>query len=146
MNVKLKEDLTQEDIEVLIKYAKMNETVIKLEEFIKSFQKTVKCRNENSELWVKASDIYYIESVDKHTFVYCESKVYFSELRLYQLIDDLEPYGFVRISKSCIINITMLESIRPLVNSRLEALLSNGERVNVTRKFIPAIRKKLEAR
>lgn len=146
MTVKLIEDLSQEDIEVLIKYAKMNETVIKLEEFIRSFQKTVKCRNENSELWVKASDIYYIESVDKHTFVYCENKVYFSELRLYQLIDELEPYGFVRISKSCIINITMLESIRPLVNSRLEALLSNGERVNVTRKFIPVIRKKLEAR
>lgn len=146
MIIKLEENLSQGDIEVLIKYAHMNHTVKRLETLIKAVDKTVKCNTESSDMWVNASDIFYIESVDKRTFVYCEKMVYRSELRLYQLVKELMNAGFVQVSKSCIININMLESIRQLKNSRMEATLSNGEHINVTRKFIPAIRAKLQER
>lgn len=144
MIIKLEENLTQENIEVLIKYARMNHTVKKLVSLIKSIDSTVRCHSEQHEIWVNASDIYYIESVDKKTFVYCEKSVYHSEYRLYQLIDKLQFSGFVQISKSCLINIHVLESIRPLINSRLEATLSNGERINVTRKYVANIKAKLQ--
>ncbi len=146
MILKLVENLSQGDIEILIKYAKMNQTVKRLETLIKSVSKTVKCSDESSELWVNASDIYYIESVDKRTFVYCEKLVYRTELRLYQLQEKLSDVGFVQVSKSCLMNINVLESIRPLMNSRMEATLSNGECINVTRKFIPSIKEKLQGR
>lgn len=146
MIIQLEENLTQKDIEVLIRYSQMNQTVKRLETLIKSIDKTIQCHEENSERWVNASDIYYIESVDKRTFVYCQKWVYRSELRLYQLASELLDVGFVQVSKSCIMNINRLDSIRPLMNSRMEATLSNGERINVTRKFIPSIRKKLEER
>lgn len=146
MIIKLEKNSTQKDIEVLIKYAQMNQTVKRIEGLIKSVDKTVKCKGENNELWINASDIYYIESVDKRTFVYCEKSIYRSDLRLYQLIDELMDVGFVRVSKSCIMNINMLDSIRTMINSKMEATLSNGERICITRKFIPCIRKKLEER
>ncbi len=146
MNIKLEENLSQRDIEVLIKYSQMNQTVKRLEMLIKSVDKTVKCNDENNEILVNASDIFYIESVDKRTFVYCEKLVYRSELRLYQLYDKLSDVGFIQVNKSCIMNINLLESIRPLMNSRMEATLSNGEHINVTRKFIPLIREKLKER
>lgn len=146
MIIKLEKNSTQKDIEVLIKYAQMNQTVKRIEALIKSVDKTVKCKGENNELWINASDIYYIESVDKRTFVYCEKSIYLSDLRLYQLIDELIDVGFVRVSKSCIMNINMLDSIRTMINSKMEATLSNGERICITRKFIPCIRKKLEER
>ena len=146
MIIKLEEKLTHQDIEVLIKYARMNNTVKKLISLIKSVEGTVKCNSEQREIWVNASDIYYIESVDKKTFVYCEKEVYRTEFRLYQLIDELAPSGFVQISKACLVNINVLESIRPLLNSRLEATLSNGERINVTRKYVSAVRAKLQER
>ena len=144
MIIKLEENLTQENIEVLIKYAQMNHTVKKLVSLVKSIDSTVRCHSEQREIWVNASDIYYIESIDKKTFVYCEKSVYPSDYRLYQLIDALQFSGFVQISKSCLININILESIRPLMNSRLEATLSNGERINVTRKYVADIKAKLQ--
>ena len=65
---------------------------------------------------------------------------------LYQLLEELGDAGFVQVSKSCILNINVLESIRPLRNSRMEATLSNGERVEVTRKYVSAIKEKLLGR
>lgn len=146
MIVKLEENLRQEDIEVLIKYSRMNATVKRLVSLVKSIDSTVKCNSEQREIWVNVSDIYYIESVDKKTFVYCEKSVYRTEYRLYQLMDAFEFSSFVQVSKSCLININVLVSIRPLANSRMEATLSNGERINVTRKYVANIKEKLLGR
>lgn len=143
MIVRLEEIATQKEIEVIIKCAKMDETVERLETLLRSASKSVCCHSEDRMLWVSALDIYYIESVEKRSFVYGEKMVYRTELRLYQLLEELGAYGFVQVSKSCILNIRMLHSIRPLLNSRMEATLSNGERIYVTRKFIPAIKNKL---
>lgn len=146
MILHLEENPTQRELEIFIRYAQMNATVKRLKSLMASFSKTVKCHDKDSDIWVNASDIYYIESVDKHTFVYCENLVYPSALRLYQLLEHLGDAGFVQASKSCILNINMLDSIRPLINSRMEATLTNGERISVTRKFIVQIKEKLQER
>jgi DNA-binding LytR/AlgR family response regulator len=70
--------------------------------------------------------------------------VYRTKARLYQLIDDLEGAGFVQVSKSCLLNINTLESVKNIMNSRMEAVLSNGYRININRKFIALVRSKLE--
>ncbi len=146
MIVKLQQNLTQEEVEVLIRYAQMNNAVKRLALLVQSFNDTVQCSSDNGEILVKTSEIYYIESVDKKSFVYCGQAVYRTELRLYQLMEQLSPWGFIQVSKSCIINLNMLSGIRPLLNSRLEATLKNGERINVTRKYIAGIRSKLKER
>lgn len=143
MEVKLEQRLDQKDIEILIRFASRNRTVRKLEEMLKSFDKTIRCEAEDVETWVSVSDIFYAESVDKHTYVYCEEKVYRCGLPLYRLLEELVGSGFVQVSKSCILNLHVLESIRPLANSRMEASLSNGERVYVTRKYVAEIKRKL---
>lgn len=147
MLIKLVEDLTQRDIEVLIKFARKNRTVERLISLINSVDFEVTCTNEqNDQIWIKALDIYYFESIDKKTFVYCEKTVYRTEYRLYEILQQLSNSGFVQISKSCIVNINMLDRIKSLPNSRIEATLKNGERVNVTRKYITGIKVKLEER
>ncbi len=146
MLIKLEENLAQTEIEVLIKYAKKNHTVDRLISLIKSADYSVKCSDDNRQLRISAVDIYYIESVDKKTYVYCEKSVYRTELRLYELLYMLSNSGFVQISKSCIVNINALDSIKPLANSHIEATLINGERITVTRKYIADIKTKLQGR
>ena len=51
--------------------------------------------------------------------------------------------GFVRVSKSMILNIEKLKGIKTLVNSRLEAILLNGESICVSRKYLKDIREAL---
>ena len=144
MIIKLEQDLSRNDIEILIKYAKMNKDVERITAILQSVDTRIKCRLDDSDKLVNASDIYYFESVDKRTFVYCEQSVFRTESRLYQLAEDLAHLRFVQINKACILNINVLASIKPLLNSRMEATLKNGERLYITRKYLDNIKQTLQ--
>jgi DNA-binding LytR/AlgR family response regulator len=63
---------------------------------------------------------------------------------LYQINEKLAGLGFVQISKYCLININKLDKIIPLSNRRMEAVLKNGKRVFITRKYLYDIKKVLQ--
>jgi len=144
MIVKLEQDLSVEAIEIHIKYAEMTKDVERIVKLLKSATPRIKCSHDKGEKLVNISDIYYFESVDKMTFVYCEKEVYRTELRLYQIAENYAHMGFMQISKSCILNINALDSITPLPSSRMEATLKNTERVYVTRKYLGNIKRALQ--
>lgn len=144
MILKTEEDLSCKDIEVLIRYAEMNDHVEQIISRLKSLNTRIKCSHDGNEYFINACDIYYLESVDKRSFVYLEKAIYQTEFRLYQLAEQLKHLGFVQISKSCVLNVNMLEYIRPLMNSRMEATLKNGERLYITRKYLSAVKQSLQ--
>ena len=143
MKIKTEQDLSCNEIEVIIKYPQKDKQVNRIIDFLQSFDMQIKCAGDNTEQMINILDIYYIESVDKKTFVYLENAVYRTDFRLYQLKDKLRAYGFVQISKSCILNINTLESIRHLFNSRMEATLKNGEKVNINRNYLNGVKNAL---
>lgn len=144
MKIKEEQNLSCNEIEVIIKYSQKDKQVHRIIDFLQSFDMQIKCIGDNAERMINILDIYYIESVDKKTFVYLENAVYRTDFRLYQLKSRLQTYGFVQISKSCILNINVLDSIRPLFNSRMEAALKNGEKVNINRSYLNDVKKALE--
>lgn len=144
MVIKLEQDLSYADIEVIIKYGKDKENLQRIVKLLKSVDMQIKCDNDGTERMVNASDIYYIESVDKQTFVYLEREVYHTDFRIYQLIEQLKKYGFVQISKSCILNIHYMDGMKPIFNSRMEATLKNGERVYVNRNYLGEVKRALK--
>lgn len=145
MKITLKENKTKNDIEVIIEYPEMSETVNRIERAVKSVDNVVRCLDDDGNIcFVRVSDIYYIESVEKQIFIYTKDKVYRAELQLYQYAEKLYFYGFEQISKTCVLNINMLVSVKPIFNSKMEALLENGEKVLISRNFISAIKRRLE--
>ena len=129
--------------EVIISYREMTNAVKRVADFVRSVDKTVLCKNEQGECLVYANEIYYIESVDKKTFVHCKNDIFQSSARLFELEESLSSAGFVRISKSTILNIEYLKGVKTLANSKLEAMLTNGESVCVTRKYLKTIKEEL---
>lgn len=144
MRIRKKQDANLPDIDLLVSYPSENQEVERLLSVLHSLDKQILCTGEYRERMVNAMDIYYIESVDKKTFVYLEKEVLKTEGRIYQLREKLEGTGFVQISKSCLLNLNVMESIQPLINSRMEALLTNGEKLLVTRKYLGEIRRALQ--
>lgn len=143
MIIKLEQDLSCADIEVIIKYGKDKENLQRIVELLKSVDMQIKCDKDGTERMINASEIYYIESVDKQTFVYLEKEVYHTDFRLYQLIEQLKRYGFVQISKSCILNIHCMDGIKSIFNSRMEVTLKNNERVYINRNYLGKVKKAL---
>ena len=64
-------------------------------------------------------------------------------LRLYELEEALSGNRFVRISKSVIVNLMKVESIRPALNGRYMCRLMNGEDVIISRKYVTEVKEKI---
>lgn len=85
------------------------------------------------------SQVLYADTADKRTFLYTRDSVYETPLKLYEL----ERQGFLRAGKSLAVNFDAVRSLRPDFGGRLIATMENGERVNVSRQYVPAFKQKL---
>jgi len=140
MILKLEQDSAQKDIEVIIKYPQKNKVVDQIASLVKSFNIQIPCYSDDAAKLVYVSDIFYIESVDKKTVVCCENENYQVKDRLYQIYEKLKNFGFIQINKYCILNINKLDNIKTLANSHLEAVLTNGKCLYVTRNYLSDIK------
>ena len=143
MKINKERDASCTDIEVTVRYPHEDKRVHQILSFLHSVDMQIPCENDGVARMVSAAEIYYIESVDKRTFIYLKKAVYRTDYRLYQLMEDLRDYGFVQISKSCILNINVLDGIKPLLNSRMEATLKNGEKVYINRNYLRDVKRAL---
>jgi DNA-binding LytR/AlgR family response regulator len=144
MILKLEHNEAQNDIEITVKYPAENKTIDDIVSFLKTFDTHIECYSKNNIKRVNVSDIYYIESKDKLAVVFCEKESYQTGFRLYQLKEKLKDKGFVQISKYCVLNINKLDKFKPLLNSRMEAILTNGARIYINRNYLANIKRKFQ--
>jgi len=90
----------------------------------------------------RTDKIYYIESVDKHTYVYTKDQCYETKYRLYELEEVLNA-SFFRCAKAMIINIRKIKSVKAELNGRMNAELLNGEQIIISRAYVKDLKRKL---
>ena len=89
------------------------------------------------------SKIANIESVDRKTFVYTESDCYESKLKLYEMDSRLCGSNFLRISKSCIVRLKYIRSLKSEFDRRIRITLENGEQLIASRQYADELKKRL---
>ncbi len=114
--------------------------------FVRSRQGKLTAVADEKQYEIAVTDVFYIESVDNRSFIYTEDKVYETRQRLYELENMLNEKHFLRVSKSVVLNLMKVSSIKPALNSRFTAVLFSGEQVVISRKYAPALKKALKGR
>lgn len=104
-------------------------------------QLVVTKNNENYLLDV--SKILYIEALERKTFVYANDDIYESKLKLYEMEERLCQSGFLRVSKSCLVHLKFIKSIKNDVERKLRLTLENGEQIMVSRQYAEEIKKRM---
>ena len=120
-----------------------DERIDEIIRFIRSREGILKGTKEERQYSIALPDILYIEAVDEKTFIYLENDCYESGRRLYEFDEALASRNFARISKSVVVNLMKITSIKPSLNGRFSCILTNGEQVIISRKYVPDIREKL---
>jgi len=126
---------------VTIEYPEYTDPVERLIRRIESLDVTFCAVSDDRQIRIAASDVYYLERVDRKLFLYTEHNVYRLDSSSSELEKLTSGSGFVRISRTCIMNTAHLTGIRQLKNSHLEASLDNGEHLIVSRKYLRDIKK-----
>lgn len=98
----------------------------------------------DGENWLlDVSKISYIEALERKTFVYTEDAIYESKLKLYEMEERLCQSGFFRVSKSCLVHLKFIKSIKNDVERKLRLTMKNGEQIMVSRQYAEEMKKRL---
>ena len=119
------------------------DSVREIAAFVRSRQGQLSGALDGRQYNIPVSEIMYIESVDNRTFIYTSQKVYGSRQRIYELEENLKPKHFLRISKASLVNLMKISSVKPALGGRFSALLSNGEEIIISRKYVSELKKVL---
>lgn len=130
----------KDHIQIIIKCRQIDREVLRLKSHIELFEYKLSAKKENERFFIKSSDVLYFESVDNRTFLYTEDDVMEINQRLYELESILSDKDFARISKSQIVNINKIQSLKPELNRTILATMCNGEQLSISRKYVKTIR------
>ena len=132
-----------EEEEIIIRCYEVNDEILELMKKLKTKSNMLIGYNDDSIYQLNPSNVYYFESVDNKVFIYCRDKLYESKQKLYELEQICDHRKFFRASKSTIINIVKISHIKPSLSGRFEATMENGEKVLVSRQYVPVLKAKL---
>lgn len=137
--------ITKEQPEQLeIRCHEITEQVREIVTFVKSRQGQLNGVIEGKQYEIPIMDIYYIEAVDSKVFLYSSKKVYETKQKIYELENALKEKYFLRVSKSLLLNLMKVKSIKPAVNGRFMAILQSGEEIMISRKYVPELKAALK--
>ena len=134
---------SKEQEEAVIRAVEKDANVQSAIELLESGSGTIPVTKDARTVMCKISGIYYIESVDKRTYIYTKDSCYETKLRLYELEDCLGPF-FARCSKAMIVNLRKIKSVSSEFSGRMNAELLNGEQVIIARNYVKDIKRRLD--
>lgn len=134
---------TGED-EVIVNYLAMSPEIERIVNFIKGEQTKLVGWKDKKQKVLDIKSILYIETVDGNTYAYSETDVLKLDYTLAQLEQQLNDINFFRCSKSMIINIDKVDSLRSLPSNRIDAQMINGEHIIISRTYASDFRRILK--
>ena len=142
MRVDVKQVASYDDEEAVIKTVELTDEIKSAIDILENNRRVIPVIREGRTVMCKTDAIYYIESVDKRTYVYTKEECYETRYRLYEL-EELLNYYFLRCSKAMIINIRKIKSVKAEMNGRMRADLLNGEQITISRGYVKELKGKL---
>lgn len=143
MRIHINEDPRFHETEITINCNRISTDVEKVISMLRVLDLKLTGRKEDQTYILDAAKVLYIDTVDKKTFFYTKKEVYETDLKLYELEEQLAALDFTRANKSCVINFNQIISIKPDIDGKLLLTMSNNEKLFVSRQYAPNIKKKL---
>lgn len=131
------------DVEIYIRCNKIDESLEKLISSIRLFNSAISGKKGDKVYLLKPEEVLYFDTVDEKVFIYTSDNVYETNLKLYEIEERFIGTSIIRVSRSLILNLLKIDYVSPLLNGRIEAVLQNGEKVIISRQYVPAFKSKL---
>lgn len=136
--------ITQGEDEVILRYCKMTDEVEQILSFFQSNRRKLIGRDGRQQVVLDPRKVLYIESVDNVTYAYMSHNVYRIEYTLSEAEAAFGMSGFFRCSKSMVINLDHVASLKSLSCNRIDACMENGEHVIISRTYAAEFRRVLK--
>ncbi len=143
MKITIDIDDKYSDIAVEVKAPRLTQDIEKIISLMRMINMQIAVKQEDETILLDTDKILYIEAVERNTFVYTKDASYESDLKLYQVEQELLEQNFIRISKQCILNLRKIKSLKADINRKIRVTLVNDEQIIVSRMYAEELRKRL---
>ena len=128
---------------LLVTCKELTPQVEKLLAAIRILDKQITANKGDSVCLIDLADIFYIEALERKTFIYTDKEVFDSEMKLYELEAALAQYNFVRVSKNTICSLSKIKTLKSEVDRKIKITMENGYQIIASRMYADELRKKL---
>jgi DNA-binding LytR/AlgR family response regulator len=130
--------------EIIIRCEQIDAEISALLSYISSQQQRLPVSKDGVITFLLPADILYAECVENAVFVYSATEVYQTRLSLATIAENFAGCGYFRCSKSMIVNLHGVTTLKCCSNGRILATLSNHEQLLISRFYARQLRDKLK--
>lgn len=143
MKITINVEPSAKETSLLVTCKELTPQVEKLLAFIRILDKQITVKKDGSVFLINLEDIFYIEALERRTFIYTDKDVFDSEMKLYELESALAQYDFIRVSKNTICSLRKIKSLKSEVDRKIKITLENDYQIIASRMYADELRKKL---
>lgn len=143
MKIQINEDEKLSEMEVIINCKKIDGDIEKIISLLRMMDFKLTGYKDRQTYILDVEDILYIDTADKKTFYYTKTDVYETSFKLYELEERLAYGDFLRANKSCIVNFNQIKAMKADLGGKLLVTMMNGEKLYISRQYVPNFKKKL---
>lgn len=137
---------TDGEEEIIIRCRSITDDVIRLQALLdgaSNKDSEMELHLNGNDYFVKIRDILFFETAESKTAAHTKNRMYYTDLKLYELEERL-PRSFMRISKSCIVNINLIASTKREITGICEAsFYDSPKKVFISRSYFKPFRETL---
>ncbi len=136
--------ITEGEESITIRYKEPGPTISKIIALLNDEGNKLWGRDGDKSICISIYDILYLESVDDKVFAYTGNKVIKIDGTLNSFITETSDESFFRCSKSMVMNINRVKSLKSLSSNRIDATMESGEHIIISRRYASEFRKVLK--
>lgn len=140
------QDIETDKINICFAYENLNQMsdLLTFNNTAKSIK--VACTSQRGEELIALYDFDFIESFGNEITASVNNRILRISSKLYKLEEEWRKYGFIRISKSQIVNVGKVAAIKRGFNGKLLLVLENNQQLEVNRSFVKDFKAYMEGR
>ena len=145
MKVRLDSDQQYAEEQIIIEAPNLSPRVQKVKDFVQSLdqKETLKGKFQDQVFLIEIQKIQRIYIENRKVLAETDGRTYALDIRLYQAVEIL-PASFIQISQSEIVNIDAISHLKLTSNGLIEIYLKNDSFTYSSRRYLKAIKEKLE--
>ncbi|MBC5743625.1 LytTR family transcriptional regulator DNA-binding domain-containing protein [Lachnospiraceae bacterium MD308] len=143
MKIEVSVDEKATDLKISVTCRQLTPDIEKILATLRMMNHQLTAKKDAEIYLLDTTQVIYIESVGRKCFIYTSNEIYESDFRLYELEQQLEEYGFIRVSKSFLIHLQNIQSLKSDINRKIRITMSNGEQIIASRQYADELKKRL---
>lgn len=140
-------DVDNEEIEIVVNGKLSDVRVLKIIELLRNADintpDNIILKKDDIRIIKELGEIEYFSASSNEVFAHFDNKSYSVKFKLYEL-ESFSEKGFIRISKSCIVNVKYIKHIEPEFSGNYLIVTKQGEKLVVSRSYFKSFKEYIE--